>query len=175
MSIFDDSSTDGKPWLSAFHRLKNRWKWTSSKVMAISSWGLWFENFMKIIKIQEILQNQWKSMISLIFIIFMKFSKSETQTQNRYNFWWWCTFWWVWYRLKAERQGFPSVEESSKMDITIKSYGHFEFGLGFSKIHKNHKSLQNSLKNIKIHKNSSKLNSSKFIKIHQFITIYKNS
>ena len=46
------------------------------------------------------------------------------------------------YRWKAEIQGFPTVEESAPDDITIKSYGHFEIGQKFNKIHeKSHKSL----------------------------------
>ena len=132
MSIFDHFGTDGKPWVSAFHRLKNHRKRTSpSKVMAILSLGLWF----------------WK---------FHENHKNLRNHMDFHGFWWFSWnfqnqipklkiaitfdgdvyFWWFWYRLKAASQGFPSVEESSKMDITIKSYGDFEFGLGFSKIHK---------------------------------------
>ena len=123
---FDDFGTDWKPWLSAFNPYKNHQNWTSiSKVMAISKCSLRSLKFRENCFFGKKHPSEGK--ISRIYgnsaELFIEFSsKFEIAITFDAD----VQFWWFLYRLKAEIQGFQSVQKSSKFNICIKSYGDFE-------------------------------------------------
>ena len=137
--------TDGKPWLSPFDRYQNHKKWTSpSKVMAISNSGLWFWWFIYFFVILFYFDDFYDFIDFVKFLWF--FRNQRLEFEIAITFAGDVHFWWFWYRWKAESQGFPSVQTRAPEDITIKSYGDFEFGPDFEnfmKISKIQEIMQN--------------------------------
>ena len=111
----------------------NRWKAESQgfpsvqtrapEDITIKSYGD-FEIHQNFMKIKEIMQNP------LWFLGFLWFSwnfqNQRPKLEIAITFDGYVHFRRLFNQWKVEIQGFPSVEESSKMDITIKSYGDFK-------------------------------------------------
>ena len=91
MSIFDDSSTDGKLRVRAFHRFKRELLRTSqSKVMTILSLGLILKISWKSAKFKKLCKIHENPCRFLGFCWFSWKCQNQAQTPNRNNFWWWC-------------------------------------------------------------------------------------